>query len=292
MKEKIFATVLTICFLLAGCTPSEGEKYSISPIEDSSSDPVSLEEPQDDGDSLWVSSDPNAVVELIEYSDPSYYDAQPDPNEIILDYGDKRIRVPGFTREDNVSCVFVNEVVAAVAWHSQYDDLDSIWVKTSGDQGATWTLCEISSVGMEKVEHMYISFDQNGKGILVIECEGNSLHFFRTLDMGNSWNLDESISTQNIEPYGIVTYTNGIYIYSWDDLWKLQDNGMWEKVSFPKITEPYEDLKIDSVKSDGKITLIIMMLKPDDESPWKDLYFVSEDNGQTWHQYLYTNTED
>lgn len=292
MKKSIFAMVLTICFLLAGCTLSGGEKSPTSHIEDVSSDPASPEESQDGSDSTWKPGDPNAVVKLIEYRGPGYYDAKPDPNEIILDYGDKRVKVPGVTRENNVACVFVNEAAAAVAWHSQYDDPDPIWVKTSGDQGATWSLCEISSAGLEKVVHLYLSFDRDGKGILVIECEGNSLYFFRTSDMGNSWNPDESISTQDIEPYGIATYTNGTYIYSRDDFRQLQDDGTWKKISLPKITEPYEDLKIDTVKSDGKITILTMILKPDDESPWKDLYFVSEDNGQTWHRFLYTYTED
>ncbi len=290
MKAKHFCTcVVILCLLLAGCAPSERESYPASSAEDRSS--VSLEQPQEEGDSLWTPSDPNAVMELIQYNGPGYYDARPDPNEIILDYGDKKIKVPGFTREDNISCVFANEGTAAVAWHSQQDDRDSIWVKTSADQGETWTLYEIPSADMEKIEHLYLSFDQNGEGILAIQCVGNRLHFLRTSDRGNSWHGEERISSPDTDPHGIAAYTNGIYLYGWDDLWKLQDNGTWEKVSFPQTAEPYANLKIDCVKSDGNITLVTMMLKSDGESPWENLYFVSEDQGQTWHPYRYANTE-
>ena len=285
MKKEIITMMLVVCFLQTGCTLNESEKSFRLPIEDSFLSSDHLEGSQSE-------SDFKIIDDLIEYRGPVYYDARIDPNEIVLDYGDQKVKVPGFTRKDNISCVFVNEEIASVAWHSQYDSSDSIWVKTSKDQGATWALCEISPAGMEKIEHLYLSFDQEGEGFLVAECEGGDLHFLRTSDVGNSWNLDETISQPNTQLYGIAAYTNGVYLYGSDELWKLQDNGTWEKAIFPLISESYVDLKIDSIKSDGKIVLCVMKVRPNNKESWKDFYFVSEDNGQTWYQYVYGNTEN
>lgn len=287
MRKRIFILLLTICLLLAGCTPIDEEGSSTSLAENSSTASVYLEESQDDGDSPWAPRDADAVVELIEYSGPSYYDAKPDPNEITIDYGDTQVEVPGFTRKDNISDVFISEMVAAATWHPQNDSLAPIWVMTSTDQGANWTTCKVPSDGMEHLEHLYLSYDQNGDGLLMVICQESGPYFFRTQDMGNSWALDENIHTPDMDPSGIDTFTNGTYIHNLETFWQLQEDGSWRKVSLPETPEPYQRLQTSEMKSDGTITLMIMIAQSDEGNSWENVYFVSEDNGQSWHHFIY-----
>lgn len=287
MGKRIFILLLSTCLLLAGCTPIDGEGFSASLAENSSTASINLEESQDDSSSLWSPRDPNAVVELIEHRGPSYYDAKSDPNEITIDYGDTRIKVPGFTRKDNISDVFISEMVAAVTWYPQNDSLSPIWVMTSGDQGGNWITCKVPSDGMEHLEHLSLSYDQNGDGLLMVLCQESGPYFFRTQDMGNTWALDKHIHTPDICPFEIDTFTNGTYIYNLETFWQLQEDGSWRKVPLPEITESGQRLQTSEIKSDGKITLIMMIAKSCEGNSWDSIYFVSEDDGKSWHHFIY-----